>query len=318
MAKTFVLHDETVNTYGFRMLTMGADLTEFRKNPVMLLNHDDWSLPIGRWENIRIEEGKILADPVFDMKDVKGVLVADKVEHDFVRMASIGAWPPDEVSDDVVYKMPGQRLPTVTKWKVREASIVTIGGNHNSLAFYDHKGKVIDLTDASAVIKLVDTYKNRDMPFKQILKLADSASQEEQLNALRLIVADRERLQTENVTLSGRIDELNTTAKEARRVEAVALVDAAIKEGRLNASAKESALKLFDVDFEMAKGTLAAIPGRVSLTSQMEQGANSSAGELAELQKMDWDLIDRSGKLMLLKDKYPDLYKEKYKSKFGC
>ena len=44
---TFVLHDESVNTYGFRMLTSGANLEEFKKNPVMLLNHDDYSLPIG-------------------------------------------------------------------------------------------------------------------------------------------------------------------------------------------------------------------------------------------------------------------------------
>lgn len=40
---TFVLHDESVNTYGFRMLTSGANLEEFKKNPVMLLNHDDYS-----------------------------------------------------------------------------------------------------------------------------------------------------------------------------------------------------------------------------------------------------------------------------------
>ena len=43
---TFVLHDESVNTYGFRMLTSGANLEEFKKNPVMLLNHDDYSLPM--------------------------------------------------------------------------------------------------------------------------------------------------------------------------------------------------------------------------------------------------------------------------------
>ena len=62
---TFVLHDETVNTYGFRMLTSGANLEEFRKNPVILLNHKDWELPIGRWENIRIEGTQILADALF-------------------------------------------------------------------------------------------------------------------------------------------------------------------------------------------------------------------------------------------------------------
>lgn len=59
-SKTFVLHDESVNTYGFRMLTSGVNLDEFRKNPVMLLNHNDYSLPIGRWENIRIEGAKSL------------------------------------------------------------------------------------------------------------------------------------------------------------------------------------------------------------------------------------------------------------------
>lgn len=44
------------------MLTSGADLSVFKNNPVMLLNHDDWDLPIGRWENIRVEGTQILAD----------------------------------------------------------------------------------------------------------------------------------------------------------------------------------------------------------------------------------------------------------------
>ena len=106
--KTFVLHDETVNTYGFRMLTDGANLAEFRKNPVMLLDHMDWKLPIGRWENIRKEGGKILADAVFDMRDPNAAEVARKVDENFIRMASIGAWPPEEKTDDLLYKLPGQ------------------------------------------------------------------------------------------------------------------------------------------------------------------------------------------------------------------
>ena len=70
--KTFILHDESLNSKGFRMLTAGANLTEFRKNPVMLLMHDDYNMPIGRWENIRVEGTKILAEPVFDEKDQIG------------------------------------------------------------------------------------------------------------------------------------------------------------------------------------------------------------------------------------------------------
>jgi hypothetical protein len=316
--KTFVLHDESVNTYGFRMLTSGADLTEFRKNPVMLLNHDDWRLPIGRWENIRVEDGKILADHVFDLNDERGEEVAYKVDNDFIRMASIGAWPPLEVSDDPALKLPGQTYPTITKWVVREASIVTIGANHNALAFYDTEGNKIDLTDAGAVIKLVDTNTFKNMPFKKLLQLADTATPEEVTAAMRTIIFDRDRLKTENVTLSSRIDELNNAAKAKQKAEAVSLVDAAIKDGRLNASAKESYIKLFDTDFESAKATLEAIPGRKSVTSQIESGLGTSGAELADLQKKDWNTLDKEGKLVVLKDKYPDLYKEKFKVRYGC
>ena len=41
-------------------------------------------------------------------------------ETDFVRMASIGAWPPEEVSDAPELKLPGQTMPTVTRWTVRD------------------------------------------------------------------------------------------------------------------------------------------------------------------------------------------------------
>ena len=56
---TFCVHDESVNTYGFRMLTSGANLEEFKKNPVVLYNHNDWETPIGRGENVRVEDGRI-------------------------------------------------------------------------------------------------------------------------------------------------------------------------------------------------------------------------------------------------------------------
>ncbi|MFK1852506.1 hypothetical protein ACIXEI_18455 [Bacteroides fragilis] len=158
---TFVLHDESVNTYGFRMLTSGANLEEFKKNPVMLLNHDDYSLPIGRWENIRVEGGKILADAVFDEGDARAAEVKRKVENDFIRMASIGAWPPEEKSDAYDLMLPGQTLPTVTRWTVREGSVVTIGANHNALVFYDRESKqIIDLNDKGNLIRLIDHSNN--------------------------------------------------------------------------------------------------------------------------------------------------------------
>ena len=324
MNKTFVLHDETLNTQGFRMLTSGANLEEFIKNPVGLLNHNDWDMPIIRWENIRIEGNKILADAVFDENDPKAVEVKGKVERDFIRMASIGAWPPEEVSDDPVLKLPGQKLPTVTKWTVREASLVTIGSNHNALVFYDRStGKPIDTSNPEALIKLMDNkatnskinYMNK---LNQVLGLADTATQADATAAVQAVVSDRDRLKEENVTLKDRIDELNKSAREKQKAEALSLIDAAIKSGRIDAKGKDHFIKLFDDDFEAAKSVLEAIPERKSVTGLIEAGRQLSDLDLSDLQSKDWEELDKTGKLVLLRDKFPDVYAQKFESRFGC
>ena len=154
-------------------------------------------------------------------------------------MASVGSWPPEEVVDEPGMKIDGQRGPTVTKWTMREASIVTIGSNHNALVFYDRQtGKPIDLTDGENLIQLFDKPKiNKNNEMKElakILNLADTASESEVAAATRLMISDRDRLKSENVTLTDRIDELNKAEKDKKKSEAITLVDAAIREGRLD------------------------------------------------------------------------------------
>lgn len=322
MGKTFVLHDESVNTYGFRMLTSGANLDEFRKNPVMLLNHGDYALPIGRWENIRIDGGRILADAVFDEKDPRAAEVSRKVEDGFIRMASIGAWPPEEKSEAYDLMLPGQTLPTVTRWTVREASIVTIGANHNALVFYDRKdSKPIDLTDAGSVIRLMDSY-NQSKTIKKmsvltgLLNLSDSASESEITTAVQGIIKDRDRIKAENVILTAAIDSQNREKAEARKAEAVSLTDAAIRDGRLDAKGRDGVLALFDKDFDGTKSMLEAIPRRQSVTAQLNTGGGDDVF-LADVKGKKWDELDRAGKLLELKDKAPDVYKEKFKERFG-
>lgn len=319
---TFVLHDESVNTYGFRMLTGGANLEEFRKNPVMLLNHDDWNLPIGRWENIRVEGGKILADAVFDEHDPRAAEVMRKVEEGFIRMASIGAWPPEEKSDAFDLKLPGQTLPTVTKWTVREASIVTIGANHNALVFYDRDSKqIIDIADRGNLVRLMDHninhQKSKNMSvLTDILKLHDNAAEAEMVSAVQKIIANADRLEKENKTLTEAIDKMNNAAKEAQKQEAVKLTDAAIKDGRFDAKGREGLLALFDKDFEGTKAMLESIPQRASVAGQLVQ-PSSSGISLEDFKGKSWDELDRSGRLVELKDAEPELYKAKFKERFG-
>lgn len=320
-SQSFVLHDESVNTYGFRMLTSGANLEEFKKNPVMLLNHSDYCLPIGRWENIRIEGTQILADPVFDLNDPQGREAERKVREGFLRAASIGAWPPEEKSTDPALMLPGQTQPTVTKWTVREASICTIGANHNALVFYDRATEQpIDLQAQGAVVKLMDNIHSPNstrMTLNQILNLADTASEAEQQAAVRNLQADNERLKGENKTLADAIDKVNQEKKQAQKAEAVALVDAAVKDGRISAAGKTTFIALFDKDFESAKLTLSAIAPRQSVHRQMNTGAAAKV-ELADYFKSKtWDELDRAGKLLELKDNYPDLYAEKFQERYG-
>lgn len=318
-SKTFVLHDESVNTYGFRMLTSGVNLDEFRKNPVMLLNHNDYSLPIGRWENIRIEGGKILADAVFDEKDERAAEVMRKVDNDFIRMASIGAWPPEEKSDAYSLMLPGQKYPTVTKWTVREASIVTIGANHNALAFYDKKTQeVIDLTAAGAIVRLMDnSLKTLNMSLlTQKLNLHDTASEAEIVSAVQNLMDDNARIKSENKTLTDAIDKANADRDAANKAEAVRLVDAAILTGKLDAKAKDATLAMFDKDFSNAKAMLEAIPERQSIARQINSTGTSTAN-LADLKGKSWDELDKANKLTELKDKAPEIYAEKFKERFG-
>lgn len=326
MPKTFVLHDESVNTYGFRMLTSGANLEEFRKNPIMLYNHDDWSMPIGRWENIRIEGGKILADAVFDLGDPRGRQVAEKVEGGFLRMASIGAWAPELSSDDPLLKLEGQTGATVLKWTVREASIVGIGANHNALALYDRAtSHLLDLHDKDTLIRLMDTkpqvidnpLNDINMTLNQVLGLADKASHEEQVVAVEAIKTEQALLKEENAKLKAEVEGYKSAKAESDKAEAVALVDAAIKDGRIDASGRETYLKLFDGNHEGAKQALAAIPQRQRLQDTFREQTHVGGVTLADINKLSWDELHRRDLLLKLKDQNLDIFKEKFKEKYG-
>ena len=155
-SKTFVVSDESVNSYGFRVLTEGIQLGNFKKNPVMFFNHDtggsfwyrdpSYTGPIGRWENIKKENGELLAEAVFDQEDPKGKSLHNKVENDFIRAASIG-FRVIATSNDPALMEKGQTYPTITKCELMEISVCDIPANKNALALYDADGNRINLED---------------------------------------------------------------------------------------------------------------------------------------------------------------------------
>nr|DAS91870.1 MAG TPA: prohead serine protease [Caudoviricetes sp.] len=330
--KTFILHDETVNTQGFRMLTSGADLSVFENNPVMLLNHYDWELPIGRWENIRIEGTRILADADFDETDERVAAIMGKVDRGYLKAASIGAWPPLETSSDPALMLPGQELPTVTRWIVREASLCTIGSNHNALALWGNNNKLIDLNDKQQLIKLFDTGGGIDVSHKNntqmtiltgLLKLSDNASEQAIADEVRKIIRLRDQLQTENGTLKAENQALQSKVnifeqkeKDERKAVAIELIDTAIKESRLDAKGKDAWLAMFDSNFDQAKAQLEAIPARGSVAAQVQTSSPGNGKGTVEMADMAFADIVKTDRLKELK-REPELYKQKFFEAYG-
>lgn len=157
MANTFVLSDESINDRGYRILTGGIDTSRFEANPVMLWMHrrDDGFgmnqvLPIGRWENIRKEDGRLMADPVFDDNDNFAQLVKTKVDNGFVRGASIGV-KINELSNDEKHLLAGQTRSSVTACEIYEASIVDVPANKNTVRLFSSETE----SDEIPLLKLI-------------------------------------------------------------------------------------------------------------------------------------------------------------------
>lgn len=328
--KTFVLSDDSLNSHGFRTLTDGIDIVQFEKNPIMLFMHnrpwrgtkEEYSV-IGRWENIRKENGQLLADAVFDLNDAFAKTIADKVDNNFLRMASIG-FTPIEWSEDAALLVPGQTRATVTKSIAKEASIVDLGSNNNALALYDvpalydETDKLVELSAGTDhIIPLIANTKTQNMELKDLLPLltlADNATFDDVANAIKKQNGDLVKLQADFKIAN---DEL-TQLKAAAVTEKISnLVNDAFAAKKITDAEKPHYLKLAAADFESTEAVLKAMKPYESIEQQLKDNNTPEAVELAELVKLSGDTLFNDGKLDRLKALSPVHYKLKYKEAFG-
>lgn len=312
--KRMILSDESLNSYGFWVKTEGISLERFLKNPIMLYNHHrtgcgktDEILPIGRWENLEINNGVLTGVPVFDENDEFAMKIKSKVENGFLTGCSIGititSW--SENKEDLKQ---GQIYPTAMTCELMEVSIVDIPANPNSaggVILYDKEENLITLANGTLPEGIINKLKTNKMSKEIALKLglAETASPEECTNAIEALKADKTRLEKENA-------DLKKEKVDALKAESEKLINEAIKTGRIDAKAKEQFEKLFSADFDNAKSILEAIPQRVSLNQRINEQTDNG------FEKMSWDELDRKELLAELKAKDPALYERKYNEKF--
>ncbi|MEG2340272.1 MAG: HK97 family phage prohead protease [Odoribacter sp.] len=273
MAYTFLLSDESVNCYGTRVLTAGIRTDDFLKNPLMLWNHirawsdkDDQVLPIGRWENLRVENGKLYGDAVFDEKDEFAQKIASKVEQKIINACSISI-SVVTTSDDSTVIVQGQSRPTIMESRLREVSIVDIPANKNSVRLFDEATNR-EMSFADGVDNfLLPILKNADdMNFKDdalaALDLKEADEKAIIAEIVRLKSADREvtTLRTDKTQLEEKLKVYTDKEVADAKATVIALVDDAVKNRKITASDREDYLALAEKDFERTKKILDAKP----------------------------------------------------------
>jgi len=313
----FVLIDETIVDRGFWVLVSGIALERFKKNPVMYWMHqrpsrwdskDEQMLPIGRWEDIKVEtingNKSITAVPVFDEKDDFAVKIKNKVEGNFIRMASPGLVP-ITVSDEKRYLKPGQTRATLVKSEMIEASIVDIGSNANAVRLYADNGKVIDLSNESSTTIIPTLNSKTDMKLLALkLGLKEDATEAEILAKISELQASEKANKELAVKLQGeRIAEL-------------------LKSEVITDDNRASIEKLAKTDFNLAKDTVRILEAKAKESSeeQPEETERLSAAiqrkKIPETKDKKWDDISEEEKLSLRENK-PDEYIKLFKAEFG-
>lgn len=305
--KTFVMSDESLNSYGFRVLTSGIDLSDFSKNPLAFYNHNTYDLPIGKWENIRIEKGQLLGDFVPDERDEEAMEIWNKIEGGFLNACSIGI-KTVECSADPKFLMPGQTYETVTKSQLRECSIVNIPSNKNALRLYDESEMIMLSASASDLspilpkiieLKTIESIENDMNKLKNYLELGENANEDD---VLKILTEKDKSLKELNEKLSKlEAEKIATEILTLCEKKGVAKVDA------------EKYVKLAEKDLETVKHILSAMSDYVPASTQLNTG--KASGILAKLEERkewsfsDWQKKDDKG-LLELKNNFQAEYEE--------
>lgn len=320
--KEFCFTDDSVNCYGYRMLTSGLALSEIAKNPIGFKMHNRDKGVVLRWEDFRIDGDRAFAKPVINLAHPDGQQIVDEVENGFLNGASCGKIVVIEASDDSALMLPGQSRPTVTKWFPREISLVDIPGNYNALGnLFDEDGNELNLAD------FVIT-KNQDDMSKPILaafaltalNLSDNASQAEVDKAFEDLLAQAKegakvpKLTKDLADKTKEYEDLKLKYDELEKTDVAKKVADLIAKGK---SDKKLTVKLADTlaaqyadNPEGLEALLADMPAQASV---IHEETDENLGDFAG---KTYDDLYATGKLEDLKAKHPAYFEKIKKDKF--
>tara|TARA_A100001201_G_scaffold51969_1_gene51480 strand:- start:170 stop:928 length:759 start_codon:yes stop_codon:yes gene_type:complete len=154
---SFVASTENSDRYGDVINQKGWSLEAYNRNPVVLLNHNSNSLPIGKGK-VEIKDGQLMIDVEFDQEDELARKVESKVKNGYINAVSVGFNPIESKRRSELpkeHKAFGKRGMYFEKSELLEVSIVTIPANSDATAkqFNAIEKRISDLEESLAELK---------------------------------------------------------------------------------------------------------------------------------------------------------------------
>ena len=298
--------NDSINCYGYRVLTEGMDIGQYRRNPVLLYMHERGNV-IGYMKDVRAEHGEVTGEPVFDEASELSRRCKKQFEFGSLRMVS-ACIDIIETSDAPEHIAQGQMRPTVTRSKLSEVSLVDIGANDDAMVLTKDGVRVELGKDGDCLLPLLINKQNKKTMEKKTLALqlglpetADEAAISAKLAELKAAKEDADKLRKENETLQlGRI---------------TSVVEKAIAEKRIGEDKKQQFVELGKkIGVEDLEKTFGAMSPQVKLSAVVGHQGGAPAVTTATYKKLSEFHAD---KLEEMREKQPDEYKRLYKAEYG-
>ena len=299
--------NDSLNSYGSRILTEGMDTAQYQRNPVLLYMHERGNV-IGYVKDLKAEDGEVTGELVFDEASELSKRCKKQYEFGSLRMVSVGI---DilELSDAKEHLVQGQTRPTVTRSKLFEVSLVDIGANDDAIVL-KRDGKVISLAGGDECLLPLLNHKNKnqkEMDQKTLAlqlglpETADEAAIHAKLAEMKAAKEEAEKLRKENETL------------QSARIEAA--VEKAVAEKRIGGDKRQQFVELGKkIGVEELENTFAAMSPQVKLSEAIRHGGGAPSGSAATYKKLGEVPAEA---LEELREKQPAEYKRLYKAEYG-
>ena len=258
------LTNDTLNSYGYRVLTEGVDITQYERNPILLYMHNRGKA-IGLIKDIKKENGEITGELAFE--EATELSTQCKKQWDFgsLRMVSIG-FEIVETSEAAELIVPGQRYATVTKARLIEVSLVDIGANNDAIRLHKD-GQLITLSEGG------------DCPLPRLNHKPTNNQPQMDIKTLALTLGLPET--ADEVAVNAKLAELKTANDDVENIrreneqlklsQVTAAVDAAIAAKKIPAEKKQHFLDLGkSVGIETLNATLDAISPAPKLSGTLQ------------------------------------------------